>query len=330
MADAGLSRLLSATRPWLADGGLETDIIYNHGIDLPHFAAFALLGDAAGQAALSRYFDGYLALARAIGTGFVLDTPTWRAGQVWGERIGLSPDRIADVNAAAVAYARSVAARWADVPVVINGVVGPAGDGYLTGQEMSAWHARMAHAMQVESLARAGASMVTAMTMTYAAEAIGIAGAASAAGLPCVVSFTVETDGRLPSGQSLEDAIYDVEQLETPPLWYMVNCAHPDHFASLFDPAQDWTRRIGGIRANASRASHAELDAMTSLDAGDPQDFGAAYGALARSLPNLRVIGGCCGTDTRHIQAAGTHCLHGHTAAASAAASAAPRTRPRA
>jgi homocysteine S-methyltransferase len=146
------------------------------------------------------------------------------------------------------------------------------------------------------------------MTMTHAAEAIGIAGAAAAAGLPCVISFTVETDGRLPSGQPLEEAIYDVEQLETPPLWYMVNCAHPDHFGDLFDPAQDWVQRIGGIRANASRLSHAELDQSTELDDGDPEEFGALYADLATRLPALRVIGGCCGTDHRHVGAAGAAC----------------------
>lgn len=313
MAGRGLDHLLHAARPWLADGGLETDLIFGHGIDLPHFAAFAALDGDAGEAALDAYFDGYLSLARANGTGFVLDTVTWRAGEVWGDRMGLSRDRIAQVNADATAFAKTVRARWPDVPVVLNGVVGPSGDGYRVEREVSAWQARMAHAVQVEALARAGVDMVTAMTMTHVTEAIGIAGAAAAAGLPYVISFTVETDGRLPSGQPLEDAIYDVEQLDTPPLWYMVNCAHPDHFADLFDPASDWTQRIGGIRANASRQSHAELDAATQLDAGDPQDFGALYGDLAARLPNLRVIGGCCGTDHRHIGAAGASCLHHRT-----------------
>lgn len=310
MAPTALSSLVETRRPWLADGGLETDMIYGHGIDLPNFAAFTLLGDARGEAALTAYFDGYLSLARENGTGFVLDTATWRAGQVWGERMGLDHAAIDQANTRAVAFARSLRDRWADVPTVINGVVGPAGDGYRIDQEMSAWHARMAHAVQIEAFARAGVDLISAMTMTYVTEAIGIAGAAAAAGLPCVISFTVETDGKLPSGQPLDEAIYDVEQLDTPPLWYMVNCAHPDHFAHLLDPAQHWTHRIGGIRANASRASHAELDAMTSLDDGDPQDFGALYGAFAPRLPKLKLIGGCCGTDHRHVGAAGATCLH--------------------
>ncbi|MBC2835543.1 homocysteine S-methyltransferase family protein [Paragemmobacter straminiformis] len=314
MAPTALSGLIETRRPWLADGGLETDLIYNRGFDLPDFAAFTLLGDARGEAALGDYFDGFLSLARANGTGFVLDTATWRAGQVWGERMGLDHAAIATANARATDFARTLRDRWPDVPTVINGVIGPAGDGYRIDQEMSAWHARMAHAVQIEALALAGVDLVTAMTMTYVTEAIGIAGAAAAVGLPCVISFTVETDGRLPSGQPLDEAIYDVEQLETPPLWYMVNCAHPEHFAHLFDPAQDWTQRIGGLRANASRASHAVLDSMTSLDDGDPQDFGALYGAVAQALPNLRLIGGCCGTDHRHISAAGETCLHHGTA----------------
>lgn len=304
-----LSRLIETTVPWLTDGGLETDLIFSQGIDLPDFAAFPLLGTPQGKAALARYFTVFLSLARGHGAGFVLDTPTWRAGQVWGERLGLDHDAVTRVNADAVRFARGLRDQWADLPVVINGVVGPSGDGYRAAAELSAWHARMAHTVQVEALARAGADMVTATTMTHAAEAIGIAGAAAAAGLPCVVSFTVETDGRLPSGQPLEDAIYDLEELETPPLWYMVNCAHPDHFGTLFDPAQDWVQRIGGIRANASRLSHAELDQSTELDDGDPQEFGALYADLAARLPRLRVIGGCCGTDHRHVGAAGAACL---------------------
>lgn len=308
MAGAALNDLLNTATPWLADGGLETDLIYTQGIALPDFAAFALLGDPQGEAVLSAYFDRFLALAAESGTGFLLDTPTWRAGQVWGERLGLTHAQVASVNAAAVSFARAQAARWPQVPVLVNGVVGPSGDGYRVDQEMSAWHARMAHAVQVEALARAGADLITALTMTHVTEAIGIAGAAAAAGLPCIVSFTVETDGRLPSGQSLEEAIYDVEELETPPLWYMVNCAHPDHFAHLLDPAQDWVARIGGLRANASRLSHAELDAATGLDAGNPAEFGAAYGDLAARLPGLRVIGGCCGTDHRHVGAASRAC----------------------
>ena len=316
--DGSLHGLADTGRPWFSDGGLETDIIYNQGFDLPHFAAFSLLGDEAGEAALTRYFEGYMTLAAQNGTGFVLDTATWRAGQVWGERLGLGKSQVAAVNAAAVAYARGLRTRWSHLPVVVNGVVGPSADGYRVDQEMSAWHARMAHAVQVEALAKAGADMITAMTMTHVTEAIGIAGAATAAGLPCVVSFTVGTEGRLPSGQPLDEAIYDVEQLETPPLWYMVNCAHPDHFAALLDPSQHWTQRIGGIRANASRASHADLDQATELDAGNPQEFGALYADLAQRLPNLRVIGGCCGTDHRHIHAAGTACLHSGAARARA------------
>ncbi len=303
-----LSRLIDTRLPWLTDGGLETDLIYSQGIDLPDFAAFPLVGTPQGEAALSRYFSPFLALARDHGTGFILDTATWRAGQVWGERLGLDHGAVARVNADAVRFARKLRDEWSEIDIVVNGVVGPSGDGYRADAELSAWHARMAHAVQVDALARAGADLISAMTMTHAAEAIGIAGAAAAAGLPCVISFTVETDGRLPSGQPLEEAIYDVEQLETPPLWYMVNCAHPDHFGDLFDPAQDWVQRIGGIRANASRLSHAELDQSTELDDGDPEEFGALYADLATRLPALRVIGGCCGTDHRHVGAAGAAC----------------------
>jgi S-methylmethionine-dependent homocysteine/selenocysteine methylase len=301
---AATRRYLGASAPWLADGGLETDIIFHHGIDLPAFASFVLLDTPEGRDALTLYFDRYLALARGAGTGFVLDTATWRANAPWMRRMGLTDDDVARVNADAVRFAKGVARRWGDVPHVLNGVIGPAGDGYAVGQGMTPQAARDAHMPQVAALATAGVDLVTAMTMTHVEEADGIVAAAETAGLPVAVSFTVETDGNLPSGQPLAQAIAALDdQTRVPPLYYMVNCAHPDHFAHVLDGA-DWAARIGGVRANASRQSHAELDAATELDEGDADEFGQLYARLARDLPGLRVIGGCCGTDHRHVGAA--------------------------
>ena len=148
--------------------------------------------------------------------------------------------------------------------------------------------------------------MLTAVTMTYAEEGIGIARAAAAAGLPCAISFTVETDGRLPSGQPLGEAIAAVESAtDGGPAYYMVNCAHPTHFAHVLAGLGDLAGRIGGLRVNASRKSHAELDEATELDAGDPAALEGEHAALLVQLPNVTVLGGCCGTDARHVAAAG-------------------------
>lgn len=309
-----MTRLAEFTRtrqPWFADAGLETDALFNAGFDLPAFASFTLLEHAEGRAWLEAYFDRFFALARAAGTGLSLDLPTWRANAPWLTRMGRRGDLEA-IHRMSAGFARELIARQGDVPVVLNGLIGPMGDGYDPEQGMTVAEAREAHAPQAAALAAVGADLVTAMTMTTCEEARGVLAAISGAGLPAVISFTVETDGCLPSGQSLADAIAEVDAGPVRPLWFMVNCAHPDHFRGSLQG--DWCARIGGVRANASRLSHAELDVATELDDGDPQEFGGLYGALRALLPNLRLIGGCCGTDHRHVTAAGHACLHHHHA----------------
>jgi homocysteine S-methyltransferase len=304
-----LTEFTTTRRPWFADAGLETDAVFHAGFELPAFAAFTLLEHDPGRAWLAAYFDRFFALARAVGTGMSLDLPTWRANAPWLARMGRSDD-LAAIHREAAAFMRGLSARNADVPVVLNGLIGPMGDGYDPAQGTTWTEAREAHAPQARALAAVGSDLATAMTMTTSAEARGVLAAASAAGLPVVVSFTVETDGRLPSGQPLSEAIAELDAEPVRPLWFMVNCAHPDHFRGAL--GDDCCARIGGIRANASRLSHAELDEATELDEGDPQEFGALYADLRALLPNLRLIGGCCGTDHRHIAAAGHACLHHH------------------
>jgi S-methylmethionine-dependent homocysteine/selenocysteine methylase len=187
---------------------------------------------------------------------------------------------------------------------VLNGVVGPRGDGYVVGETMSIDEAASYHSIQTKAFAAAGAGMTTAVTMTYVEEAIGVVEAAKAADLPVVVSFTVETDGRLPSGQELGAAIRQVDDAtDAAPAYFMVNCAHPTHFAAVLETDEPWVRRVQGIRANASTMSHAELDEAEELDRGYVAGLARAYGELDRRLPHLRVVGGCCGTDIEHITA---------------------------
>jgi homocysteine S-methyltransferase len=297
-----LERFLSTSRPYLTDGGLETSLIYSDGIDLPSFAAFPLYDSEKGRAALTRYFEGYIGLAQETGTGFVLDTATWRAGTRWGEALGYDGAATRAVNAEAVRFAERLRARHetATTPIILNGVVGPSGDGYAVEAELSPEVAEALHHVQVEALAKAGADMVTAVTMTHSGEAIGVARAAVAAGVPVAVSFTVETDACLPSGETVAEAIGAVvDATDDAPIHYMINCAHPTHFAGIL--RGDWVRRIGGVRANASRLSHTELDVAETLDAGDPHEFGRLSASFCDLLPSLRVLGGCCGTDHRHI-----------------------------
>jgi S-methylmethionine-dependent homocysteine/selenocysteine methylase len=286
----------------LTDGGLETTLIFHDGFDLPHFAAFTLLADEAGRKAIASYYDAYLAVAEEHDLPITLDTATWRASSDWGARLGYSSEQLAEANRAAVAAVRAAIERR-PARAVVSGAVGPRGDGYVAGERMTADEARDYHGAQIDVLAGAGADLVSALTLTYADEATGIARAAAEAGVPAVISFTVETDGRLPSTQPLADAIAQVEEATGgSPAYYMVNCAHPTHFAHVLDGAEP-LERIRGVRANASSKSHAELDEAEELDMGDPDDLAAQIAALRAGLRRLTVFGGCCGTDHRHIAA---------------------------
>ncbi len=292
---------LTAGRPFLTDGGLETTLVFHQGLDLPDFAAFPLLDSEQGQAGLVAYYTPYLDLAERLGVGFVLDTPTWRANLDWGARLGYDAVRLAALNHRAVEFVSSLAVERPGVTAAINGVIGPRGDGYVVGATMSAAEAAAYHGLQARAFAAAGAEMITAVTMTYADEAIGVARAAADVGLPAVISFTVETDGRLPSGQTLGDAIAQVDDAcRVAPAYYMVNCAHPTHFLDELEAGAPWLARVRGVRANASPLSHAELDEATELDRGDVIELAGLYASIG-SMVDLRVVGGCCGTDHEHV-----------------------------
>ena len=294
---------LTADSVYLTDGGLETTLVFLDGMALPDFASFPLLASGDGRSHLDRYFVPYLDLAERTGAGFVLDTPTWRANPDWGARLGCDEATMAEVNRLAVEYAAGLAAKRS-VPMVLNGVIGPRGDGYVVGETMTADQAATYHSLQAKAFAAAGAQMISAVTMTYAEEAIGVVEAGTQAGLPVVVSFTVETDGKLPSGQDLGEAIREVdEKTDSASAYFMVNCAHPTHFAHLLENDEPWVGRVQGIRANSSTMSHAELDVAEELDRGYVEGLARAYGELQRTLPDLRVVGGCCGTDIEHITA---------------------------
>lgn len=285
---------------FLTDGGMETTLLFEHGIELPEFASFPLLESEEGRAALRTYFEPYLAIARGAGFGIVLDTPTWRANPDWGEKLGYSRERLEQANRDAVAFMDELRDQ---ADVLISGCVGPRGDGYVPGALMTADAAQRYHAWQITIFADTNVDLLSALTLNYADEAVGIARAAAAASLACVISFTVEIDGRLPSGQPLAEAIELVDaETDGAPAYFMINCAHPTHFADVFDGGS-WQERIRGVRANASKMSHAELDAAEELDSGNADELASEYLLLRSKLPKLNVVGGCCGTDHRHIGA---------------------------
>jgi S-methylmethionine-dependent homocysteine/selenocysteine methylase len=296
---------------FLTDGGLETTLIFHEGFDLTHFAAFVLLDSDHGRKALRDYFDRYVPMAIAAGEGFILESPTWRANPDWGAKVGYGREALARNNRAAIDLMHEIRERYetAASPMVLSGAIGPRGDGYDPGALMSADEAADYHGFQIGLFRDAGADLVSAFTMTNIGEAQGIALAAKAADMPCVISFTVETDGRLPTGDPLAEAVENVDEASgNGPAYYMINCAHPTHFDHVLDAGETWVKRVRGIRANSSRMSHAELDNAPELDIGDPLELGGQYAELTRRFPHINVLGGCCGTDHRHVDCIKTAC----------------------
>lgn len=296
---------------FLTDGGMETALIFHQGVDLPHFATFPLLATEEGRKALTAYYEGFLGLARRRGVGFVLDSVTWRANPDWGAKLGYDRERLRKVDAEAIRFLEDLRAKWETpaTPCVLNGVFGPRGDGYRAGN-MDGTESEDYHSVQMEVFAGSAADMVSALTMNTVGEALGIARAARAHAMPCVISFTVETDGRLADGTALRQAVETVDERTAGyPVYFMINCAHPTHFRDALEAGETWTGRIQGIRANASSKSHQELDDSTELDSGDIVELGRHYRALTRAHPGMRVLGGCCGTDIRHVAAICEACL---------------------
>jgi homocysteine S-methyltransferase len=289
---------------YVSDGGLETDLIFHHGVDLPEFAAYPLLNTSEGRGLLRSYFEGYAAIAERAGAGLRLESPTWRANPDWGAVLGDDAGALDRVNQGAIGFLREIAEDWGDriSDIRVVGMVGPRGDGYAAGSASNADEAAEYHAAQVVSFAAAGADEVEALTMTDTYEALGVARAAEAAGVPAVLSFTVETDGRLPDGTALGDAVSTIDR-DTPPAYFMVNCAHPQHVLPALEGAGPWVDRVRGVRSNASTQSHAELDEAESLDEGDLGVLVPAHRELEKHLPALEIVGGCCGTDARHVAA---------------------------
>ncbi|MBT5108244.1 MAG: homocysteine S-methyltransferase [Rhodospirillaceae bacterium] len=290
---------------FLTDGGLETTLIFHHELDLPHFAAFDLMREQKGKDILRDYLTPYIKIAQERGAGLILESPTWRANPDWATLLGYSRKALRAVNQESIEMLHDIrnAQETPNSPMVISGNIGPRRDGYAPDDIMTVEEAQTYHAEQISAFADAGADMVCALTMTNIPEAIGVARAAKAESIPVAISFTVETDGRLPAGQLLQEAIETTDaETDGAPAYYMINCAHPTHFAQTLDGAGAWITRLGGIRANASKCSHAELDEAEELDDGNPVELGANLAAIHRTHPHINVLGGCCGTDHRHIE----------------------------
>ena len=291
---------------FLTDGGLETVLIFLDGIELPGFSSISMVSTQEKRNHLHNYLKPFVELALNNKVGFVLESPTWRSSHGWAEEIEQTTDELDRLNRRAIEFLQELRGQYEtdDTPIVVSGCIGPRGDGYVVSDAMSVDEATLYHSQQINLLADSGIDCVSAFTLNYVAEAAGVALAARAASVPSVISFTVETDGKLVTGETLADAIGQVEDLTgDAPAYYMINCAHPTHFESALDTLGELVSRIGGLRANASKCSHEELDNSDELDIGDPDEFGRDYQRIIDKYPHISVLGGCCGTDIRHIEA---------------------------
>ena len=282
--------------------GMETEILFRDGIDLPGFASYPLLLNPAHKKLVRNYYCELVDLVREQNNGLILDAATWVANRDRGASLGFSPQDLEELNVEAINLIAEVRAEKGDLPTVLSAPVGPRGDGYAPADLMTIAEAEAYHSEQIEVLASTEADMVTGYTLCYPEEAAGIVCAAKKFGMPVAIAFTVETDGRLPTGVSVREAIEKVDS-ETGggPLYYLINCAHPDHFTRIFN-REGWMKRLRGVVANASRCSHAELDEAEALDEGDPDELGILVGGLRSHYPHFNILGGCCGSNLRHMK----------------------------
>jgi homocysteine S-methyltransferase len=300
-------------KTFLTDSGLETTMIFHDRIDLPYMASITLHASAEGEQRLRDYFIRHIEIAKARKAGFVLESASWRASPDWGAKLGISPTDLIALNRRSIALLAALREEHETTqsPMPISGNIGPRGDGYFPDQMMMSDEAMRYHAFQCDLFADTEADMISAFTMTHSGEAIGIARAATAVEVPVVISFTTETDGRLPSGETMREAIEKTDDATSgAPVYYMINCAPPTHFVDALEKGEAWVKRLRGLRANSSMRSHAELDNSPDLDIGDPVDLGRRYAHLRGALgTRFNILGGCCGTDHRHIAAIAETCL---------------------
>ena len=301
MTDNGRSILSDEVDLFLAYVGMETDLIFNRGMDLQGFASYPLMETDKGRDTLRGYWKDLIALGRQAAAGVILESPTWVANRDRGAAIGYAPEDLKRLNINAINLMSQVRKECAYSPTLISANIGPREDAYAPEDQMTTEEAERYHSEQISALANTDVDVISGYTLAYPSEAIGILRAARQYDLPGVIAFTVETDGQLPTGVSLGDAISQVDDAtDGYARYFMINCAHPEHFSSQLEDTP-WMRRIKGIVANASRCSHAELDEADVLDDGNPVELGRQLSEIRERFPHIQILGGCCGTDMRHM-----------------------------
>jgi S-methylmethionine-dependent homocysteine/selenocysteine methylase len=293
----------------LTDGGIETRIMFETGITLPPYVQVTgLVKDPAGGPVLCRIYESYIAAARSFGLPVVIGTPTFRASMNFVLQAGLDgTGAVRRLNADAAAMHREIRAQSDHRPIYIAGVIGPSGDAYRPEESLSAEEAREYHSLQAGTLAQSGVDFLYAPTFPAVEEALGAAMAMGATGLPHVVSFVLERNGRVLDGTPLHAAIERIDAAASPaPLFYSISCVHPSIAATALRDEAVFSnlvaRRLNEFKANSSPLSPEELVQLDHPEGDDPDLFAAEMWKIHEDF-GLRVLGGCCGTDDRHIRA---------------------------
>jgi S-methylmethionine-dependent homocysteine/selenocysteine methylase len=288
---------------YLTEGGVETEIMYKWGHKLPHFAMFTLLDKPEAMADMKSMFARALEVAATQKTGLVLSSLDYRASPDWAALLGISADGLRDVHFRTVAFMKEVAAPFVEkIPdLVFSGVIGPRGDAYGKGGGITEEEAEDYHTPQLKNLRDAGADMACALTFNNIPEAVGVARAAKAVGIPLGLYFTLNSKGTLGSGPTLKEAVESVEEItQGAPSYYGLNCSHPLEFMESLEDG-DWLKRVRSIRPNAVRMEKVALCKLGHLEDGDPEELGQQMGDIRQKFPQMDILGGCCGTDERHL-----------------------------
>jgi S-methylmethionine-dependent homocysteine/selenocysteine methylase len=289
---------------YLTEGGPETEVMYKHGFELPEFAMFPLLDDPAGVARLREMYRAVLDVAVEQACGVVLGGLDYRASPDWADLVGFAPEALAEVQVRAIDFLREVAEPYRSrLPALYYaGIVGPRGDAYSRNETITAESAEEYHAVQMANLVRAGVDLAEAMTFNGVPEAVGVARAGAAAGLPVSISFTLDATHRLQSGPTLREAVLAVDELAgaARPAFYGINCSHPLEFLPAIEPGE-WFERVRCLRPNAASMDKVSLCSLGHLESGDPVDLGRRMAEIATRHPHLDILGGCCGTWDEHV-----------------------------
>lgn len=294
----------------ITDGGLETTLIYKYNIELPYFSCINLLKTDSGRNIIYNCLLNYVNISEKYNVNIIIETPTWRCSKKWSKLLNCENSDIEKINREAVNIVKSI--KKNNKKIIISGNIGPIDDGYVISNKLTIEELKEYHSEQIYILANENVDIISAFTINYVEEAIGITLVCKDINIPLVISFTLNIDGKLPSGMTLEDSIKYIDKYTNYyPMYYMINCAHPKHFISLFkDNNSDWIKRIKGIRSNASDKSHEELNNSKKLDIGNIVELSNYCKNIRKENKHINIFGGCCGTDENHVEEILIKCLN--------------------